>query len=86
MSQMIPSAPEMKPGEGLRKPPGPRSLSPLGSAPALVRNPEGFALKMWQRYGDIVRIRLLSQPGYLLYHPDHVKYVLYDHHRNYDKQ
>jgi hypothetical protein len=25
-------------------------------------------------------------PGYLLSHPDQVKYVLHDHHRNYDKQ
>ena len=73
MSHMIPSAPETKPGEGLRKPLGPRSLSPLGNAPAMVRNTEGFALKMWQRYGDIVRIRLLLRPGYLLSHPDQVK-------------
>jgi len=41
---------------------------------------------MWQRYGDIVRIRFLLWPGYLLYHPDYVKYVLHDHHRNYNKQ
>ena len=86
MSQMIPTAPETKPGGGPRKPPGPRSLSPLGSAPAIARDIEGFSLGMWQRYGDIVRVRFLFWPGYLLYHPDHVKYVLHDHHRNYDKQ
>lgn len=73
------------PGEKKRTP-GPRTLSPLGSAPALARDTEGFALKMWQRYGDIVRIRFLAWPGYLLYHPDYVKYVMHDHHRNYNKQ
>src|SRR6266496_5818581 len=41
---------------------------------------------MWQRYGDIVRFRLLFWPAYALYHPDHLKYVLLDNHRNYDKQ
>jgi len=41
---------------------------------------------MWQRYGDLVRVRFLLWPGYLLYHPDHVKHVLHDHHRNYNKQ
>lgn len=86
MSHMTPSASETKPGEGPKKPPGPWSLSPFGSAPAFVRHTEGFALKMRQHYGDIVRIRLFSQPGYLLFHPDHVKYVLHDHQRNYDKQ
>jgi cytochrome P450 len=73
------------PGEK-KRPPGPRTLSPLGSAPAIARDTEDFALKMWQRYGDIVRIRFLLWPGYLLYHPDYVKYVLHDHYRNYNKQ
>ena len=87
MSEPITTTPRIPLVPGAKKrAPGPRSLSPLGSAPAIVRNTEGFALKMWQRYGDIVRIRLLLWPGYLLYHPDHVKYVLHDHHRNYDKQ
>jgi cytochrome P450 len=41
---------------------------------------------MWQRYGDIVRFRILFWPAYTLYHPDHLKYVLQDNHRNYNKQ
>jgi cytochrome P450 len=44
-----------------------------------------FALKMWQRYGDVVRFRLLFWPAYVLYHPDHVKRVFQENHRNYDK-
>ncbi len=45
----IPFASPPMPGEK-KRPPGPRTLSPLGSAPALARDTEGFALKMWQRY------------------------------------
>ncbi len=86
MSQMIPTAPETKPGGGPRKVPGPRSLPPFGSAPAMAHDTEGFTFKMWRRYGDLVRVRFLLWPGYLLYHPDAVKYVMHDHHRNYDKQ
>ena len=86
MSQTRPTAPETRRGAGTRKPPGPRSLSPLGSAPAIARDTQRFAREMWQRYGDIVRFRLLFWPAYALYHPDHLKYVLQDNHRNYDKQ
>lgn len=86
MSQTIPTAPETKRGVGSRKPPGPRSLSPLGSAPAIARDTQRFALEMWQHYGDVVRFRLLFWPAYALYHPDHLKYALQDNHRNYDKQ
>jgi cytochrome P450 len=86
MSQTIPSIPETKRGAGNRKPPGPRSLSPLGSAPAIARDACSFSLDMWQRYGDIVHTRFMLWPAYLLYHPDHLKYVLHDNHRNYDKQ
>src|SRR5437016_3536670 len=48
MPQAIPTTQETKPGAG-RRPPGPRSLSPLGSAPAIGRDSRGFALEMWQR-------------------------------------
>jgi len=44
-----------------------------------------FALDMWHRYGDVVRFRLLFWPAYVLYHPDHVKQVLQENHRNYNK-
>lgn len=86
MAHTMPPTPETKPGEGLRKIPGPRSLSPLGSAPAFARDVEGFSLRMWQHYGDLVRVRFLLWPGYLLSHPDYIQHVLHDHHRNYDKQ
>ena len=37
------------------RPPGPRTLSPLGSAYAIGRDPMRFALDMWHRYGDLVQ-------------------------------
>ncbi len=65
--------------------PGPRNLSPLGSAYAIGHDPMTFALDMWQRYGDVVRFRLLFWPAYVLYHPDHVKRMLQENRRNYNK-
>jgi len=52
----------------------------------MARDTSTFALDIWQRYGDIVRIRFLFWPGYVLFHPDQVNFVLHDHHRNYDKR
>src|SRR5450432_2374859 len=46
------------PGEK-KRPPGPRSLPPLGSAPAFARDIEHFTFKLWQHYGDFVRVRFL---------------------------
>ena len=86
MSQTISPAPKTKPGRGPRKPPGPHSLSPLGSASALGRDPMRLALGMWHQYGDVVRFRILAWPAYALYHPNHVKVVLQDRHLTYDKQ
>ena len=73
------------PARRAKRPPGPRSLSPLSSASALQRDPMHFALEMWHRYGDVVHFRFLFWPAYALYHPDHVRQVLQENHRNYNK-
>src|SRR5215471_7831859 len=87
MSEPITTIPLGPPIPGVKKrAPGPRSLSPFGSAPAIVRDTQAFALDMWQHYGDVVRFRLMSWPAFVLFHPDHLKYVLQDNHRNYNKQ
>lgn len=86
MTQTSPAAPPARRVINTKNPPGPRSLSPLGSAPAIIRDVKTFALDIWQRYGDIVRFRLLSSPAYALFHPDYLKHVFQDNHRNYDKQ
>ena len=55
MSEPITTPPGFTPGTGAKRPPGPRSLSPLNNASALQRDPIRFALDIWRRYGDVVR-------------------------------
>jgi cytochrome P450 len=85
MSEPITATPGIPPVSGAKRPRGPRTLSPLSSAAALRRDPMRFALEMWHRYGDVVRFCFLFWPAYALYHPDHVKQVLQENHRNYTK-
>jgi len=66
-------------------PPGPKSFSPLGQTRAVLKDPINLVLDCWQQYGDIVRLRLLTQTVILLHHPDYAKVVMQDHHKNYDK-
>ncbi len=40
---------------------------------------------MTRQYGDIVRIRLLFWPAYLVNHPDGIRHVLQENQRNYIK-
>jgi len=86
MSEPIKTTPAFTSAPGRKRPPGPPLLSSLDSAYAIGRDPMRFAVGMWHRYGDVVRFRLLFWPAYTLYHPDHVKHVLQENHRNYDKQ
>ena len=65
-------------------PPGPRGGT-LGSALAMRRDPLSFCRMVAREYGDIAHYRVLMWPAYLLNHPDYVKHVLQEHHRNYSK-
>jgi cytochrome P450 len=85
MPHRMPTGAEMRRAPGARKPPGPGPLSSLNSVLALGRDPIRFALDMWHRYGDLVRIRFLFWQGYLVFHPDQIKHILQDNHRNYTK-
>jgi cytochrome P450 len=85
MSEPITTPPGMLPVPGAKRPAGPGSLFPLGSAYAFGRDPLCFALDMWHCYGDLVRVRFLFWQGYLIFHPDQIKHVLQDNHRNYTK-
>src|SRR5262249_30763331 len=44
-----------------------------------------FLLDITQAYGDIVQMRFLNRPAFLIRHPDAVKHVLQENHQNYDK-
>jgi len=84
MSDRITVTSGIPPVPGAKKrPPGPRSLSLLGSASALQRDPMRFAFEMWHHCGEVVRF--LFWPAYVLCHPDHVKCVLQENHCNYNK-
>src|SRR6266566_79118 len=85
MSEPITTTPGIPPMPAAKRPPGPRTLSPLSSAAALQRDPIRFAMDIWHRYGDVVHFRFLFWPAYVFYHPDHVKRVLQENHRNYTK-
>jgi cytochrome P450 len=65
--------------------PGPHSLNPLKTLLAFQRAPLQFLAELQEYYGDIVRFRLVTWPVVFISHPDYVRYVLQDNHRNYDK-
>lgn len=65
-------------------PPSLRSHSLLGSASEMQRDPLEFMTRT-RRLGDVVHMRFVSQSAYLIYHPDDVRHVLQENHRNYNK-
>src|SRR5215469_9092410 len=69
----------------LHYPPGPRTLNPLGSIIPFQRYPLRFIDELRERYGDLVRFRLLNMPVILINHPDYLKRVLLENYANYDK-
>ena|SRR2546429_8762981 len=68
-----------------RRPPGPRENWLLGSARTIQRDPLGYTMSMFQRYGNVVAVRFLIWPTYMIFHPHDVKHVLQENHRNYSK-
>lgn len=68
-----------------RVPPGPKPRLLLGNALELRRDAPAFVLDLRRRYGDIARYQVLRSQMYMLSHPDYVKHVLQDNHRNYGK-
>ncbi len=70
-----------KPRAG-RSVPGPRG--PLSGLP-LIRKPIPFIEKLFREYGDVVSARFLNFPVYIVAHPEGVKHVLQENHRNYTK-
>ncbi len=67
-----------------KRPPQHHTLSLLGSASEMQRDPLEFLLRT-QKLGEVVRLRFLFSPAYLISHPASIKYVLQQHARNYNK-
>jgi len=49
------------------------------------RDPLAAYTALSRQYGDVVRVRFVLWPTYLLFHPDHVQHVLQEKHTNYSK-
>ncbi len=63
--------------------PGPRGYPLLGVLPELRRDPLAAFERAARDYGDVVRLPVGPIRVFLLNHPDHVKRVVQDNHRNY---
>ena len=66
-----------------RRADGPRGHFLFGILPAFREDPIGFLMNAWRDFGDVVRLPIGPIALHLLVHPDHVKHVLVDNHRNY---
>jgi cytochrome P450 len=69
-----------------RKPPGPPGHFLFGNMPEIRRDPLGFLETLARDYGDVSRFRFLWMDAFLVNHPDYIRRVLVDNHRNYSKQ
>src|SRR4051812_13173868 len=56
---------------------------PYGSVREFLRDPLEFQLQAQQRHGDVFRFRMGPLLMHYVYHPDHVRRVLYDRQKNY---
>lgn len=72
-------------GLHLRTPPGPHGHPLFGMTFEAQRDPLGFLVNLTQQFGDVVRMRFIFWPIYVVTHPEDVKHVLQDNNRNYSK-
>ncbi len=66
-------------------PPGPRGHLLLGSLREVQREPLKLLYDGFREHGDVARFRFGATRAFFLAHPDHIRHVLHDNHRNYDK-
>src|SRR5712672_1969130 len=64
-------------------PPGPRRLPYLGNLLSLRQDPLGFLQRLQRTYGSMATIYLMKNPAVLLFRPEHVRYVLVEHPRDF---
>ncbi len=68
-----------------RRPPGPPWHTLTSNVFHLKRDALGFLMQMQKRYGDVVFIPLPFSSFYAVFHPDGVRHILQENHRNYTK-
>jgi cytochrome P450 len=62
-----------------------KGLPVLGFLLPALKNPMGLAIKMSQRYGDIISFPVLGQEVIQINHPDLIRYILIQNQKNYKK-
>src|SRR5579864_2237809 len=66
-------------------PPGPPWATATRNKLSFLRHALDFLLEMRERYGDTVSVPTLVGSLTLIFHPDGVRHVLQENHRNYNK-
>jgi len=69
----------------IRRASGPRFRTPFGFAAIMRNDPLGFLMKCWRQYGDVVEVRFPPFRTFLFVHPDDVRHILQEGHRNFAK-
>ncbi len=64
-------------------PPGPPRLPYIGNLLSLRQDPLGFLQQLQRTYGNMATIYVGKNPAVLLFRPEHVRYVLVEHPRNF---
>ncbi|MBV9712223.1 MAG: cytochrome P450 [Ktedonobacteraceae bacterium] len=86
---MVVDSRKMHPGPSQRllrrRPPGPPWHTLVRNVLHLRRDALGFLIGMHQRYGEVVFIPLPFNSFYVVFHPDGVRHILQEKHRNYNK-
>lgn len=67
------------------QPPGPKGHFLVGSLPEIQRDELDFLMRLIHEYGDVVRLRVVNHPVYLLSHPRDIETVLVSNSNNFIK-
>jgi cytochrome P450 len=66
-------------------PPGPKGHFLLGALPDIRRDELDYLTDIVRRYGDVVYLRVVNHPCYVLSHPRDIEYVLLTNYGNFKK-
>ncbi|MGH9353625.1 MAG: cytochrome P450, partial [Terriglobia bacterium] len=66
-------------------PPGPKGHFLLGSLPEIRKDELDFLARIVREYGDVVRVKVVNIPAYILSRPDLIEHVLITNQKNFIK-
>ncbi|GAC1346881.1 MAG: cytochrome P450 [Ktedonobacteraceae bacterium] len=67
-------------------PPGPVKLPYIGNLLSLRQDPLGFLQRAQRTYGNMATIYMGKNPAVLLFRPEHVRYILVEHPRDFSNR